>query len=165
MTNLFLLKLNRTTFLLSGIGLSLSILIISAFLIPNLESLDSAVSYSTIPDIAEAFIKGVIFAPLFETLLFQSFIYWLTNKLIKAEHIKEFVFLLISSIAFGLSHYYSIHYIFYTTILGFILSYYYITSIKRKESALRNVLIIHASFNFILFTGGVIFYLIDNNHI
>lgn len=165
MLSSFLLKLNRIPFLLSGIGLSALTLIISAFLIPHFESLDSAVSYSTMPAIVEAFIKGVIFAPFFETIIFQSFIYWLTNKLIKTEHTRNLIFLIISSIAFGLSHFYSIYYIIYTTVIGIILACFYIISKKRKESAIKNVIIIHASFNFILFIGGVIIYLIDNNHL
>lgn len=163
MINSFLLKLNRTSFILSGIGLSILSLLLHAIVTPQFETLNTGVSYSTIPNIIEAFFKGVLFAPIAETMIFQTFIYWLIKKTTKTKQTRNLLFLIISSFAFGYSHYYSIEYITYATFIGIILAYYYLISIKRTESAIKNIFIIHASFNFILFSGGTILYLIDNN--
>lgn len=90
----------------------------------------------------------VIIGPLFETFLFQHLVIIFFNKIIN-NHI---IITIISAILFGLSHYYSIFYMFYSFILGILLAYSYIIYFKyKKQSPFITVFIIHLLRNLIAF--------------
>ena len=89
----------------------------------------------------------VIVAPLIETLLFQSLIIELVCKLFKRPRRNLFISVTASSVAFALSHSYSISYIIITFLAGVILALAYYLGRYRKESPIVLVFVIHAVYN------------------
>ena len=67
----------------------------------------------------------IIFAPLFETLIFQYLIYKWLNQLIRNPNFRynNEAYIIASSIAFSLQHYQSVWYMAYTLIPGVVLAY------------------------------------------
>jgi hypothetical protein len=91
---------------------------------------------------------AVIFGPLLETLIFQTLIIYLVKKILPKF---ELIAILISGILFGLGHFYSGAYVVYTTIIGFVLAFVYIFSLKKGFNAFFVVFAIHALHNLTMF--------------
>jgi len=91
---------------------------------------------------------GVIFVPLLETLIFQTVI---INLVKKAFPKLPIISIIISSVLFGLSHFYSIAYILYTILMGIIFAYSYILSQKKEYNPFLVVFSIHALHNLTTF--------------
>lgn len=93
----------------------------------------------------ELFAMAVIFAPLFETLLFQALPMWvLWNFKWFRKH--RWVILLISGVIFGVQHFYSLQYILLTTMMGAIMMWGYI--IRRHKHAFWSIALFHCLWNF-----------------
>ncbi|HMR87285.1 MAG TPA: CPBP family glutamic-type intramembrane protease [Saprospiraceae bacterium] len=90
---------------------------------------------------------GVIIGPLFETLVFNSFLNEVLIKIIP----KKNVVIIISSLAFGLIHDFSYIYMISTFFVGFILNtfYFYLRNEYGIGIAFLVILMLHANHNFI----------------
>ncbi|MDF9661502.1 MULTISPECIES: CPBP family glutamic-type intramembrane protease [Bacillus] len=98
---------------------------------------------------------GVFAAPLYETVIFQVFLFWVLSciPLIKD---RDYLIILIASIIFGLSHSDGITYIVATAIIGVLYNYAYWVYQKKNEkvevtiSAFWVVFLIHSLHNSIV---------------
>lgn len=90
---------------------------------------------------------GVFIVPVFETLLFQTLIISVICRIIKQAKYNFYPAILLSSMAFSLSHSYNLYYIIYTFIAGLILAFAYYIARYRKENATLLVFMIHSIFN------------------
>lgn len=99
----------------------------------------------------EAFFLAVIFAPIVETAIFQKF---MIEKLLRGKKERYFLSFFISSICFGISHYYSLAYILKAFISGMLYSTLYITIHNKKGKPFISVCFAHSIFNFIGFLFG-----------
>jgi len=91
----------------------------------------------------------VLWAPVFETILYQVLIIHLTKAFVSKIRYSFFISIFISSMAFGLSHPYSLPYIFAASIAGLIFATTYYISLYRKQSAFLLVFLLHALNNFL----------------
>ncbi|HDW3058533.1 TPA: CPBP family intramembrane metalloprotease, partial [Bacillus cereus] len=60
---------------------------------------------------------GVLAAPIYETVVFQVFLFWLLSWIPYIKN-RDYLIILIASIIFGLNHRYGITYLVGTTIIG-----------------------------------------------
>lgn len=99
----------------------------------------------------------VIIAPILETIIYQFAIIEIGFKL----KIPPIFIIIISSLVFGFSHWYNPVYVLVTTVIGFILAYYY-TALRNQNYTNRVVLVIllHALSNLIAFLNNHIFHFI-----
>ncbi len=93
-------------------------------------------------------VEALVFAPLIETLVFQV---WLIGYVFKGR-LKRYA-VVFSSLAFALTHYYSIYYIILSFLTGLVLSYAYVIARENnlKPSPFTIVFVIHFMYNFISF--------------
>jgi len=91
-------------------------------------------------------ISTVIIAPIFETYINQSLPYFLLLK-IKYLDERRYLILLISALFFGVTHLYSMFYIFYAFFLGLALMGAYMIRISVDKRAFWLVAISHSIFN------------------
>lgn len=99
--------------------------------------------------LTEIFILSVIIGPIIESFLFQYLIIEILYifKIIKVE-----IILIISALAFSLSHYYNFIYILITFISGLIYASYYIyLKIEKKKFPFLYILALHSLYNFTVF--------------
>lgn len=89
-------------------------------------------------------LEVVILAPLIETLIFQKWFYNLFSLIGWLNRYKNFI-ILISAVAFGLIHFYSLSYIIYNFFIGALLMFTYIIKINKK--AYWIVVILHSLMN------------------
>jgi len=97
-----------------------------------------------------AFIKLVLLTPIIETFLFQTIPYFFIAQFDFLKK-RNWIVILISAIAFGMSHYYSLWYILHSGILGALFMYFYIVRRKMADSFLA-ISIIHTLRNLMAFT-------------
>jgi uncharacterized protein len=100
----------------------------------------------------EAFVMPVLIAPLLETFLFQFLIIYQTYESYKGKNVKLLA-ISISAVLFGLSHFYSIHYVAFGIIAGYFLSYVfcYFREKTNYPSVILYVTIIHLISNLLVF--------------
>jgi len=96
------------------------------------------------------FISTILVAPIFETILGQSLPYYLLKK-VKFLNERNYLILLISSLFFGLLHFYSLFYILYAFLLGLVLMYAYIIRIKTDKRTFFLIAICHSLLNIGIF--------------
>jgi hypothetical protein len=118
------------------------------------------VNYGSTLEIIETFIDGIILAPLLETLIFQHLIFKLSRFIIKNNKLSLILFLTVSSLSFGLSHFSSLVYIVYTVFIGFIFAFFYEVFYLKRSKPYWNVVFLHAMFNFILFLISIVLILL-----
>ncbi|WP_026895490.1 CPBP family intramembrane glutamic endopeptidase [Clostridiisalibacter paucivorans] len=96
------------------------------------------------------FITVSIVAPIIETLIFQ---YGVIEILSSINYFKgkNIIIVIVSALIFGISHSYSVLYIFFGFIIGLLLAYSYILYKKKDFSAFGVVFWIHCIRNFISF--------------
>ena len=90
----------------------------------------------------------VIFGPALETLIFQVGIISIIKKILPKL---PFIAIIISALFFGLSHFYSTIYIYYTFMVGLFLGTLYFIASKRGFNPFLVVFSVHALNNLILF--------------
>lgn len=92
------------------------------------------------------FIAVCLIAPLFETYIFQyGIIKWLSST-----KMKNWFIVFISSLLFGLSHFYSLQYVVNTFFIGIVLALSFMWWINKKIDAFWVTAIIHALHNLCL---------------
>ena len=96
-------------------------------------------------DLQSEIANVLIFIPFFETLLFQV----IPIKLLYKRINNKWIIILISAFCFGLSHYYSIFYILWTSLFGVVFAYAYLDRLERKSNPFLIVVSIHCIFNLI----------------
>ena len=96
----------------------------------------------------EEFFLVVLFAPIFETLIFQSFI---IKKSLQYFNNDKVVAVIISALLFGLTHYYSFPYIIKATIAGALYGLLYFIIKKQNKEPYIYIALVHATYNLIGF--------------
>jgi uncharacterized protein len=94
-------------------------------------------------------------APIIETWFCQYLPYYFLNK-VKYLRERPYLMLLLSALFFGAGHYYSLFYIIYGFLAGFILMYGYMVRIKTDKNTFYLIAITHSLVNL----GGFIISLI-----
>ncbi|RBQ06283.1 CPBP family intramembrane glutamic endopeptidase [Pedobacter miscanthi] len=90
------------------------------------------------------FLTVVFIVPFLETLVFQ-YVPYHALRLIKVHN--SLFRLLIPTLIFGLSHYYSWMYIVVMCFMGSILNYFYLYCVDNRKSAFMWVAILHSVYN------------------
>jgi len=162
--NKFMLaKLNRFMFDLPIIWFVLLIVLGTFLFVMPLDLFLPAIKQHPIkeePGIIQV-VLGVFAAPLYETLIFQVFLFWILSciPLIKD---RDYLIILIAAIIFGLNHPNGITSIVATAIIGILFNYAYWVYQKKNEkikvtiSAFGIVFCIHVLHNFIVFIASVL---------
>ncbi|WP_431357019.1 CPBP family glutamic-type intramembrane protease [Paraclostridium benzoelyticum] len=88
-------------------------------------------------------INGSLIIPFIETFIFQYLAIGII-RFIKKIKDNNCLIIIISAIAFSLSHYYNVLYIFYSFIMGIFLAYTYILYGKKNYHPFLMVMTIHA---------------------
>jgi hypothetical protein len=143
----FILILTTTLFIIKGTTDILFNFFESTGILKNIEwisppSVDSENVYIL-------FIGAVLFAPLAETLINQSLPYLLFEKVPYFSN-KKWLVIVISALFFGLKHIYSLYYVIYGCIGGFVLMYAYMVRIERDKGTFFLLAISHSIFNLII---------------
>lgn len=146
----FLINTNIVFFIMFFIALVLSINLF-------ITSLPFTESITNLPEIIELqenpisfFIIALLISPLLETMVFQFAITMGVFYLV--EYLKKPSFtipVIVSALAFGLSHYYNLTYVIIGFFVGIALASAYVLLLKRKENAFIIVTLIHSLLNFI----------------
>jgi len=145
-----LTQLTKTNFVFSAILLCLvfSYIISYAMHLFNPETLD--IDYLNNKSIPVKFILTVIVTPIIETLIYQYAIIEIVFRILKSN--KTTIAILLSSVIFGLSHFYNITYITATFILGLLFSCVYVIARKRNDvNPYWLLTVIHGSINLMAF--------------
>jgi len=94
----------------------------------------------------------VVFAPLFETFLYQFLIIEVLLFIRKWIHIPLLVPIAVSAIALGLAHDYNVYYIFSASLIGILYALFYlIAKYNVSMNAFISVAIVHDSTNLVGF--------------
>jgi hypothetical protein len=112
------------------------------FSIPNLVFAQNPITdnYKITVDLA---IDALLIAPVLETLLFQAPFLLIYNKLKQGK----WIIILLSGLAFGAIHYYSVFYMISTFVMGFIFMYLYILRSEHNTNPLRSMISAHFAIN------------------
>ncbi len=95
----------------------------------------------------ELLIVGVL-VPIIETFLYQFLIFRIINALFRGRKIGIYIAIIVSTLAFGFSHFYDIGYLVVGSLAGLLLiTVYYFTAYIRKENGFIIVCIIHCLSN------------------
>lgn len=134
------------------------ILNISLILFANYLKLDFGESGLENKSRLNIFFLVVIFAPIFETLLFNV----APVKLLQLLFKNKYIILLLASLVFSLIHTYSLAYLIITYIGGLSFNFFYMTSEKRKGFAfsITFTVLLHALYNLVGFLLIEIFHLL-----
>lgn len=121
--------------------------IIKLFMIPDIQLFGVPPSVENYGEVSMVMI-GILIAPLVETLLFQTLVYFVLSR-INLFNQRKILIIIVSAILFAVEHIYSVQYMIYTFVMGAFLMYAYIIS-KGKNPFLR-VFLIHLMINSIAF--------------
>ncbi|KAF5071876.1 CPBP intramembrane metalloprotease [anaerobic digester metagenome] len=102
------------------------------------------------------FLLGVIFAPIYETILFQVIPYHIL-KLVPFLNRNKWLIIAISSLLFGVTHWYSVMYIIFAFSVGFVLIYAYAARVEGKPNAYVLIIIVHMLRNLVAFSADTYF--------
>ncbi|ARC84061.1 CAAX protease self-immunity family protein [Clostridium argentinense CDC 2741] len=144
--NNFFNKLNVIAFiiLMTIITYILNILLASIFL--KITNVSPSASYGTIEMSITGLIFPLIISPWTETILFQSFIFYIFSNIKKFNY--PIVKLLISTLCFGLFHaIYNPYYAISAFAVGIIFAYSYLLYEKKNSSPIKVTALIHAGNN------------------
>jgi membrane protease YdiL (CAAX protease family) len=96
------------------------------------------------------FFMNVFFAPFIETLFFQKWIIQFVRFFYKDGKYFKISSILLSSVCFGLMHFYSLLYMLKTFLLGIVLAFFYVEFNHKKLNSFWIVFAMHAIFNLIV---------------
>ncbi len=115
----------------------------------NVEELENIKKSGILP----YFFITVFFGPIFETLVFQAFVIYVTQSLFLKIGVKSLICpVLCSALVFALDHSYNISYMALGFVVGLIFASSYVIVKQRKESAVIVVIIIHTIVNLVPFS-------------
>jgi len=98
---------------------------------------------------------ALVFAPLVETLIFQTGTYRLL-RLLKWLRKRKYYIVVISGVLFGATHFFSLVHIIIATTLGFFFMYVYI--VRFRKGGFWLVVLLHAFYNGILLLLSIVRY-------
>jgi len=101
------------------------------------------------------FVLVVIIAPFLETLLFQTSIFYVFNKFSFFKS-RSLIVIILSALAFGMAHNYSLLYIMFGFLMGLVLAYAYHIYLEKLESSYKVVTLIHSIRNLLAFVLGCV---------
>jgi len=101
---------------------------------------------------ASLLVNALILAPILETLVFQTLFF----SILRRFKIKIWIIALISGVAFGAFHNYSLFYMIGTAPIGFIFMYMYILRAEINNKPLTSTIIAHASINLVAIIATLI---------
>lgn len=99
--------------------------------------------------IKKEFLLIVLIGPIIETFVFQ---YFIIKSSLKYINNNKLIAILVSSLLFGLSHYYSIPYIIKASLAGFLYSMLYFALTEKGKSPFVYIFLVHSFYNLIGFT-------------
>ncbi len=99
--------------------------------------------------LTEAFFLAVIFGPIIETLLFQSFIIKYSLKFFQND---KLIAILLSATLFGVAHTYSVPYMAKAFISGLLYAFLFFIFLHKERNPVIYITILHATFNAIVVT-------------
>lgn len=112
------------------------------FLIPDIEFRERIVN-ENLTITVDLIIDTLIIAPLVETLVFQTLFFYFFKKF----NIHKWIIVLLSAIAFGAYHNYSIFYMIHTGITGFVFMYMYIVRAEMDNKPFLSTATAHFTLN------------------
>jgi hypothetical protein len=150
--NTELKKLNRISFIIIITFLLFSLSFCFNFFLGFIKQKDIIIFdlQNSSKNIVFLFVTNVILAPIIETFLGQSFPYYLLRK-VKYLRERGSLILIVSSLFFGLIHFYSIFYIVYAFLMGLILMYGYLVRIRNDNKTFLLIVICHSLLNLGIF--------------
>lgn len=95
-------------------------------------------------------VKGLVIAPILETLIYQQFIYYLLSKLSFLKN-QTMLICVVSGIVFGLAHTYSLIYMIQTSLIGFVFMYAFLIHIENFKKSFWLITFIHFLVNLTVF--------------
>lgn len=142
----YLIRLNNFVLIFFGASSILVSSILVSFVSGKFFDQSLTNGFPSFKSAREAFLLGVLLAPLLETLLLQAAIIETAKK-----RMSPFYACLLSALIFGLVHLYNVFYFIYGILAGLILSYiYYIGSLTKRGFIVTFGS--HMLYNFIVFT-------------
>ncbi len=137
-----MLKINRIIFLLTAFVFNIFIGVLLNFITPE----NAITNPFESENIYMLLFGALIAAPIVETFIFQALpFYILTQKKYKVPRFWLYVF--VSSIIFGVAHFYSLWYIIRIFFVGIIFASVFYLSKLRREKAIANTIFIHLAHN------------------
>ncbi len=105
--------------------------------------------------VTQEFFLVVIFAPIIETALFQYLILGLVLSIIESIFKREHFYTgaVIAAVCFALFHYYNFGYVLVTFFAGLSFNLFYHIIKLQGRNAFVHTVIVHATYNLILFLG------------
>lgn len=100
------------------------------------------------------FFVSIVIAPIFETAIFFSLLFYLCIYFRKNAHIKQYIFyiyILLSALLFSLNHSFSWFYIIITFISGIMYATIYYKAYAKRYSPFKGVVLIHSLYNLFVF--------------
>ena len=94
-------------------------------------------------------IVGLVIAPILETMIFQKAAIALSKFFLK----NNFISVIISSLLFGLMHFYSFSSILMTSLMGFYFGLHYTILYRKKSKPLLTTAILHSCWNLLSIVG------------
>lgn len=104
-------------------------------------------------------IDALVIAPILETWLFQTLFFWIYKK----SKVKKEIIVLVSGLAFGLWHNYSIFYIIDTALIGCFFMYFYILRAEANNKPFYSTFAAHILINIMAVTAMLITRFFMNN--
>lgn len=96
------------------------------------------------------FMVGCVVAPFIEAFIFQYLTIRITRGIFKASNLTAII---VSSLIFGLSHFYNLSYMIYAFLIGVVLSSAFIARDHKGGRSFLMVIILHASRNVVSFAA------------
>ncbi|KYG84755.1 hypothetical protein AWW67_01540 [Roseivirga seohaensis] len=134
-------------------AIQLVVIIFLSVVVSNVDPSLTEIDWLNDLSLFDIFLLSVIVVPLVETCIFQFFIIESTFLFIENSSWAEKIALILSSILFGLSHYYNIYYIVIMIFIGLFYCwiYIFIRNWKSRKSAFWSLTLIHATNNLFAF--------------
>lgn len=136
------LRLKRKSYLTQISIFYLSSFAFVLFVLPFIYLTDKILGENSNGPEAGAWIATVLVAPFFETFLFQRLPFNLMQNWSLTRN-KYGLYILVSSVIFGLCHYYSLQYMIITFAGGLVLAYTYFFYCKMPKVAFWTTVLIH----------------------
>ena len=149
---LFLVGRNNITFIIFSFLILLAI-ITPIGMVKYIFDITATNSVMKDKNIFESFIIGVILGPLLETLIFQIGVIKISLYFNKDKTLA----ILISALAFGLTHIFNAYYFVYAFGIGLYFAYLYFLSLKKGIKPFWSLSVVHALFNLTVFCFKFVF--------
>jgi len=153
----YVMGLNKIKFLLLMCSTFLMLSILTSSVIELIiTEIDISIPFLKGATLGRIFFYSVVIAPLIETLVFQYIILDFLPWTMPEKNIYKWIAIIMSAALFGLSHYYSLEYIIYGTVMGLFLAITYVIAKFKNLSAFFTIWLIHTIINLLAFAEQLI---------